>query len=322
MRGRRGGHLAAQPRPRVARPPVRAADDAAEDARSGAAARSRVSCSSACAASSATAAAERGIGGARPRRRPPPAPPAPRPGRRARRPARWSPSRARRPGRRCSRRRAAPAPPRRPRAGCAGRSPAGGGRGWEDIAAILAAGTAGRRMRSRRVPRRAPGPADRRALAPHAGPQRPGPVRGPAPRPGGSLTTSPRHRVRPAPQAGRRRSRRGMRTAPSGRHEPGGGSRVRLSRHPAAPTRPPRGWPAGSSRSSATAGYDLEELVVTPAGRRSVVRVVVDRDEGVTLDDIAEVSRAVSEVLDAERRRHGPHAVRARGDQPRASTGR
>ena len=54
------------------------------------------------------------------------------------------------------------------------------------------------------------------------------------------------------------------------------------------------------------AGYDLEELVVTPAGRRSVVRVVVDRDRGVTLDDIAEVSRAVSEVLDAERRRHGP----------------
>jgi ribosome maturation factor RimP len=47
------------------------------------------------------------------------------------------------------------------------------------------------------------------------------------------------------------------------------------------------------------AGYDLEELVVTPAGRRSVVRVVVDRDEGVTLDDIAEVSRSVSDVLDA-----------------------
>src|SRR5687767_1843464 len=46
------------------------------------------------------------------------------------------------------------------------------------------------------------------------------------------------------------------------------------------------------------AGYDLEELVVTPAGRRSVVRVVVDRDRGVSLDDIAEVSRAVSEVLD------------------------
>ena len=47
------------------------------------------------------------------------------------------------------------------------------------------------------------------------------------------------------------------------------------------------------------AGYDLEELVVTPAGRRSVVRVVVDRDAGVSLDDIAEVSRAVSDVLDS-----------------------
>jgi ribosome maturation factor RimP len=47
------------------------------------------------------------------------------------------------------------------------------------------------------------------------------------------------------------------------------------------------------------AGYDLEALVITPAGRRSVVRVVVDRDEGVTLDDIAEVSRAVSDVLDS-----------------------
>ena len=53
------------------------------------------------------------------------------------------------------------------------------------------------------------------------------------------------------------------------------------------------------------AGYDLEELVVTPAGRRSVVRVVVDRDRGVTLDDIAEVSRAVSEVARRQRRRHG-----------------
>jgi len=48
------------------------------------------------------------------------------------------------------------------------------------------------------------------------------------------------------------------------------------------------------------AGYDLEELVVRPAGQRSVVRVVVDRDEGVSLDEVAEVSRAVSDVLDAE----------------------
>ena len=50
----------------------------------------------------------------------------------------------------------------------------------------------------------------------------------------------------------------------------------------------------------AAAGYDLEELVVRPAGQRSVVRVVVDRDEGISLDDVADVSRAISEVLDAD----------------------
>ncbi len=45
-------------------------------------------------------------------------------------------------------------------------------------------------------------------------------------------------------------------------------------------------------------GYDLEDLTVTAAGKRSVVRVVVDKDGGVTLDDVADVSRAVSDVLD------------------------
>lgn len=45
-------------------------------------------------------------------------------------------------------------------------------------------------------------------------------------------------------------------------------------------------------------GYDLEDLSVTAAGRRSVVRVVVDKDGGVTLDDVADVSRTISDVLD------------------------
>ena len=45
-------------------------------------------------------------------------------------------------------------------------------------------------------------------------------------------------------------------------------------------------------------GYDLEDLSVSPAGRRKVVRVVVDKDGGVTLDDIADVSRTVSDLLD------------------------
>lgn len=49
----------------------------------------------------------------------------------------------------------------------------------------------------------------------------------------------------------------------------------------------------------AAAGFDLEDVVVTPAGRRSLVRVTVDGDHGVTLDDIAEISRSVSEALDA-----------------------
>ena len=48
----------------------------------------------------------------------------------------------------------------------------------------------------------------------------------------------------------------------------------------------------------AAVGYDLEALTVTAAGKRSVVRVIVDKDGGVTLDDVADVSRTISEVLD------------------------
>jgi ribosome maturation factor RimP len=49
----------------------------------------------------------------------------------------------------------------------------------------------------------------------------------------------------------------------------------------------------------AAAGYDLEDVEVSSAGRRSVVRVIVDRDGGVDLDAVAEVSRPVSDALDA-----------------------
>ena len=45
-------------------------------------------------------------------------------------------------------------------------------------------------------------------------------------------------------------------------------------------------------------GHDLEDVTVSPAGRRKVVRIVVDKDGGVTLDDIAGVSRVVSDLLD------------------------
>lgn len=46
------------------------------------------------------------------------------------------------------------------------------------------------------------------------------------------------------------------------------------------------------------AGYDLEELTVSRAGRRHLVRVVVDGDD-VSLDDVAVLSRAISAALDA-----------------------
>ncbi|MFI6513495.1 ribosome maturation factor RimP [Streptosporangium sp. NPDC050855] len=47
-------------------------------------------------------------------------------------------------------------------------------------------------------------------------------------------------------------------------------------------------------------GLDLEDVTVTPAGKRRLLRVVVDRDGGVSLDDVAEVSLAVSAALDAD----------------------
>ncbi|MGC4895771.1 ribosome maturation factor RimP [Micromonospora sp. DT31] len=49
----------------------------------------------------------------------------------------------------------------------------------------------------------------------------------------------------------------------------------------------------------AAAGYDLEDLSVSRAGRRHVVRVVVDADGGINLDAVADISRAVSAALDA-----------------------
>ena len=45
-------------------------------------------------------------------------------------------------------------------------------------------------------------------------------------------------------------------------------------------------------------GVDLEELSVTPVGRREIVRVVVDRDGGVDLDLIAELSTEIATALD------------------------
>ncbi|WP_431929529.1 ribosome maturation factor RimP [Nonomuraea jabiensis] len=45
-------------------------------------------------------------------------------------------------------------------------------------------------------------------------------------------------------------------------------------------------------------GLDLEDITVTQAGKRRLLRVIVDRDGGVSLDDVADVSQAVSAALD------------------------
>jgi ribosome maturation factor RimP len=45
-------------------------------------------------------------------------------------------------------------------------------------------------------------------------------------------------------------------------------------------------------------GLDVEAVEVTPAGKRRVLRVAVDKDGGVTLDDVADATRAISAVLD------------------------
>jgi ribosome maturation factor RimP len=46
-------------------------------------------------------------------------------------------------------------------------------------------------------------------------------------------------------------------------------------------------------------GLDLEAVDLSSAGKRRVLRVAVDKDGGVTMDDIAEATRAVSTTLDA-----------------------
>lgn len=71
--------------------------------------------------------------------------------------------------------------------------------------------------------------------------------------------------------------------------------------------------PGASQRAAATARltkviepvlaameFDLEAVKLSSAGRRTVLRIVIDADGGISLDDIAEVSREVSARLDAK----------------------
>src|SRR6266851_2885193 len=74
----------------------------------------------------------------------------------------------------------------------------------------------------------------------------------------------------------------------------------------AAPDRPQAARPAEPERLTSllepvvrSAGLDLESVRISAAGRRWLLRVVVDADNGPGLDEIALVSRSVSAELDA-----------------------
>ena len=76
------------------------------------------------------------------------------------------------------------------------------------------------------------------------------------------------------------------------------------SRH-GSPRSPTRGAAADAERivgllepAVAAMGMDLEDVRITSAGRRRLLRIVVDADGGVSLDDIALVSRELSATLD------------------------
>jgi ribosome maturation factor RimP len=46
-------------------------------------------------------------------------------------------------------------------------------------------------------------------------------------------------------------------------------------------------------------GLDLEAVELTPAGKRRVLRVAIDKDGGVTLDDVAAATGAINDSIDS-----------------------
>lgn len=87
-------------------------------------------------------------------------------------------------------------------------------------------------------------------------------------------------------------------------HRPG--SRRPQSEEPRVPAAPRIDLAAARARVRAViepvvteAGYDLEEVGISRAGRRHLVRVLVDTDGGINLDDVAVVSREISSALDS-----------------------
>lgn len=60
-------------------------------------------------------------------------------------------------------------------------------------------------------------------------------------------------------------------------------------------------------------GLDLEAVELTPAGKRRVLRIAVDTDGGLTLDDVASATKVIDRVLEDD----GPDgAAKALGELP------
>ena len=58
------------------------------------------------------------------------------------------------------------------------------------------------------------------------------------------------------------------------------------------------------------AGVDLEDVAISQAGRRRRIRLSIDKDGGVTLDECAQVSRLVEDLLDrVEELADGPYTL-------------
>jgi ribosome maturation factor RimP len=53
-------------------------------------------------------------------------------------------------------------------------------------------------------------------------------------------------------------------------------------------------------------GFDLEALELTSGGKKRLLRVAIDADDGVGIDDITDATRALSVVLDADDALMGP----------------
>jgi ribosome maturation factor RimP len=47
-------------------------------------------------------------------------------------------------------------------------------------------------------------------------------------------------------------------------------------------------------------GFDLDDVEVSAVGRRRLVRVLIDSDNGVTLDDVGVATRAITRAMDSQ----------------------